>query len=130
MLLDENARKAEGGHDFYMVRGPQRCWQLQRCAAGGGFVLLCEPPLRWLGVQAAARPSVCTPRGMPLRGLRPACRRETPYAATSRAQLNGVVTSPDQKLLAWSEDTEGGEKYTVHVKVRPAVLYCSTPQLP
>eukprot|EP00879_Flechtneria_rotunda_P023219 GHRR01024550.1.p1 GENE.GHRR01024550.1~~GHRR01024550.1.p1 ORF type:complete len:252 (+),score=76.18 GHRR01024550.1:1263-2018(+) len=25
-------------------------------------------------------------------------------------------TSPDQKLLAWTEDTKGGEKYTLHIR--------------
>ncbi len=50
VLLDENARKEEGRHDFYMV--------------------------------------------------------------------SAVDESPDQKLLAWAEDTVGGEKYTLHVKVR------------
>jgi len=32
--------------------------------------------------------------------------------------LSAVDESPDQKLLAWAEDTVGGEKYTLHVKVR------------
>lgn len=31
--------------------------------------------------------------------------------------VGAAEVSPDQKLLAWSEDTEGGEKYTLHVKV-------------
>ncbi|GBF90424.1 prolyl endopeptidase-like [Raphidocelis subcapitata] len=30
--------------------------------------------------------------------------------------VDAVEVSPDQKLLAWAEDTVGGEKYTVHVK--------------
>ncbi|GBF88888.1 oligopeptidase B [Raphidocelis subcapitata] len=48
VLLDENARKEEGGHKFYMV--------------------------------------------------------------------SAVEESPDQRLLAWAEDTVGGEKYALHVK--------------
>lgn len=32
--------------------------------------------------------------------------------------IGGDDTSPDHKLLAWTEDTVGGEKYTLHVKVR------------
>lgn len=30
-------------------------------------------------------------------------------------QMSGLTVSPDNKLVAWSEDTEGGEKYTVVV---------------
>ena len=30
--------------------------------------------------------------------------------------LGGLDVSPNQRLLAWSEDTVGGEKYTLHVK--------------
>ncbi|KAI8467012.1 MAG: prolyl oligopeptidase [Monoraphidium minutum] len=30
--------------------------------------------------------------------------------------VDTLEPSPDQRLLAWSEDTEGGEKYTLHVK--------------
>ncbi|MEW5311304.1 MAG: hypothetical protein WDW38_003032 [Sanguina aurantia] len=30
--------------------------------------------------------------------------------------IGGDDTSPDHKLLAWTEDTVGGEKYTLHVK--------------
>lgn len=37
------------------------------------------------------------------------------------AQVGSVEVSPDHKLLAWTEDTKGGEKYTLHVKV------CDTP---
>jgi hypothetical protein len=42
-----------------------------------------------------------------------------------RSQVEKVVVSPNQKLLAWSEDTVGGEKFTIHVKVgssRPRAL--------
>lgn len=44
-------------------------------------------------------------------------------------QVDAVEVSPDQKLLAWAEDTVGGEKYTVHVKARawafelPGIFY-------
>lgn len=30
--------------------------------------------------------------------------------------VGGAEVSPDQALLAWAEDTVGGEKYTLHVK--------------
>ena len=30
--------------------------------------------------------------------------------------VGGAEASPDQALLAWAEDTVGGEKYTLHVK--------------
>jgi protease II len=36
-------------------------------------------------------------------------------------QVGGVETSPSQQLLAWTEDTVGGEKYTLRVKVHPAM---------
>jgi hypothetical protein len=32
-------------------------------------------------------------------------------------QVGCCETSPNQQLLAWTEDTVGGEKYTLHVKV-------------
>lgn len=32
-------------------------------------------------------------------------------------QVGSCETSPNQMLLAWTEDTVGGEKYTLHVKV-------------
>jgi hypothetical protein len=34
------------------------------------------------------------------------------------SQVGACETSPNQLLLAWTEDTVGGEKYTLHVKVR------------
>lgn len=36
-------------------------------------------------------------------------------------QVGSCETSPNQLLLAWTEDTVGGEKYTLHVKVRGGV---------
>ena len=32
--------------------------------------------------------------------------------------VGSVEASPDGKLLAWSEDTQGAERYTLRVKVR------------
>jgi hypothetical protein len=36
-------------------------------------------------------------------------------------QVGCCETSPNQQLLAWTEDTVGGEKYTLHVKVREII---------
>jgi protease II len=32
-------------------------------------------------------------------------------------QVGSVETSPNNKMLAWTEDTSGNEKYTLYVKV-------------
>jgi oligopeptidase B len=32
-------------------------------------------------------------------------------------QVRGFKVSPNHKLLAYAEDTVGGEKYTLHIKV-------------
>jgi protease II len=32
-------------------------------------------------------------------------------------QVGSVETSPNNKMLAWTEDTSGNEKYTLNVKV-------------
>lgn len=53
------------------------------------------------------------------------CARPLPQDENARKEENKwefymvgtVQESPDQRLLAWSEDTVGGEKYTLHVKV-------------
>lgn len=39
------------------------------------------------------------------------------HARRACRQVSSVDEAPDQKLLAWGEDTVGGEKYTLHVKV-------------
>ena len=31
--------------------------------------------------------------------------------------MGGAEHSPNHQLYAWTEDTEGGEKYTLHIKV-------------
>jgi protease II len=36
-------------------------------------------------------------------------------------QVGSVETSPNNKMLAWTEDTIGNEKYTLYVKVRSRV---------
>jgi protease II len=36
-------------------------------------------------------------------------------------QVGCCETSPNQQLLAWTEDTVGGEKYTLRVKVRKVI---------
>lgn len=44
-------------------------------------------------------------------------------------QVGSCETSPNQMLLAWTEDTVGGEKYTLHVKVRAIPSGSSTTTL-
>ena len=43
-------------------------------------------------------------------------RHAIPYHTSFLLQVGSCETSPNQMLLAWTEDTVGGEKYTLHVK--------------
>jgi hypothetical protein len=45
------------------------------------------------------------------------CRAVPCRAVLCPVQVGSCETSPNQLLLAWTEDTVGGEKYTLHVKV-------------
>lgn len=137
VLLDENRRRQDGGFKFYMVSsGPA---SLQRAGneglpsdraggqgaegIGGTAAQSCEPGGGWwngAGPPAAQAAAAPRPGGAPLQappGVHAHCCTHCGRWRWAAAQVDEVAVSPDQTLLAWTEDTVGGEKYDLHVKV-------------
>ena len=144
VLLDENKRREEGGNDFYMVSGWRKRAERVRqsgdrrgssdssSSAGGcssSMVALAEAVAMAVAAIMTADLGSWSARSYGDRRLLVSVvkpdRQHSVYVTNALAsnaitpsQLDSVSVSPDQKLLAWSEDTKGGEKYTLHVKVR------------